>query len=114
MGVAVADFDNDAAGHLCHGIMVQRPDRNLGNCKFEDVKDKAGCTGRVQHRRVMADYDRDGLVDLFVPRYVESISQAARVGSNDKTCPISRHPGACGPWGIPGNPTSCSASWRRT
>jgi enediyne biosynthesis protein E4 len=43
MGIAVADFDNDGRQDLYvtgygHNVLY----RNLGNCKFEDVTEKAG------------------------------------------------------------------------
>ena len=49
------------------------------------------------------DYDRDGLVDLFVPRYVHiDIDKLPVFGSNEKTCHFRGIPVQCGPWGLPG------------
>ncbi len=43
----------------------------LGNCKFEDVTEKAGvAVGGLSTGAAWGDYDRDGHVDLFVSRYV--------------------------------------------
>jgi hypothetical protein len=53
MGVAVADFDNDGWQDLyVTGYGGNVLYRNLGNCKFEDVTEKAGGRRRrIQHRR---------------------------------------------------------------
>src|SRR5439155_6767664 len=46
MGVAVADFDNDGWQDLyVTGYGRNALYRNLGNCKFEDVSEKAGVRG---------------------------------------------------------------------
>ena len=52
MGVAVADFDNDGLPDIyVTGFGGNALYRNLGNCKFEDVTDKAGVAARrLQHR----------------------------------------------------------------
>jgi enediyne biosynthesis protein E4 len=52
MGVAVADYDNDGLQDIyVTGYGGNALYHNLGNCKFEDVTDKAGVGGRwIQHR----------------------------------------------------------------
>ena len=63
MGVAVADFDNDGKPDLyVTGYGGNVLYRNMGNCKFEDVTDKAGVRadriqppgglGRLRSRRL--------------------------------------------------------------
>src|SRR5438128_1183086 len=67
MGVAVADFDNDGNLDLFvtgygHSVLY----RGLGNCKFEDVTEKAGLGGITGFATGAGwgDYDRDGHGDL--------------------------------------------------
>jgi hypothetical protein len=66
-----ADYDNDGLLDLALGTSLSGAPaklyRNIGGFAFEDVSTQAGITsggGNVNHV-VWADYDRDGLVDLF-------------------------------------------------
>jgi hypothetical protein len=74
MGAAVGDFDND--GHddiVVTGIGGLRLLRNLGNGRFADVTAKSGITSAADDWNTcaaFADVDNDGLLDLFVCRYV--------------------------------------------
>ena len=55
MGVAVADYDNDGLPDIyVTGYGGNALYHNLGNCKFEDVTEKAGVGGRrLQHWRCL-------------------------------------------------------------
>jgi hypothetical protein len=68
------------------------------------VTEKAGVrVGGFSTGAAWGDYDRDGFVDLFVPRYVNiDIDKLPEFGSNDKTCRFRGIPVQCGPWGLPG------------
>jgi len=106
MGVAVADFDNDGNLDLFvtgygHSAMY----RGLGNCKFEDVTEKAGLGGITGFATGAAwgDYDRDGNVDLFVSRYVYvDMNHLPAFGSDEKFCRFKGVLVQCGPWGMQG------------
>jgi hypothetical protein len=74
MGVAVGDFDNDGFPDLfITGYPSSALLRNNGNGTFTDVTDKAGVgnQGKWAAGAAWLDYDRDGLLDLFVCNYVK-------------------------------------------
>jgi len=74
MGVAVADYDNDGFPDIFITAVGQnRLFRNTGKGSFIDVTQKAGLTGRsaFSTSAMWVDYDRDGLLDLFVCNYVQ-------------------------------------------
>ncbi|MFN7922698.1 MAG: CRTAC1 family protein [Bryobacteraceae bacterium] len=73
MGAASADFDNAGLPDLFIAALGgTRLYRNRGNGKFEDVTAKAGVGGDGSWSVAAAwlDFDNDGLLDLFVSRYV--------------------------------------------
>jgi enediyne biosynthesis protein E4 len=73
MGVAVGDYNNDGFPDVFISCVGQsRLFRNMGNGTFTDVTKAAGLLGRqgLSTSAVWFDYDRDGLLDLFVCNYV--------------------------------------------
>ncbi len=78
--------------------------RNKGNCKFEDVTAKAGVNADgFPTGAAWGDYDRDGNVDLFVPRYVHvDINNLPQFGGNERYCTFMGVQVQCGPWRLPG------------
>jgi hypothetical protein len=105
MGIAVADYDNDGLQDIyVTGFGGNALYRNLGNCKFEDVTDKAGVgAGGFSTGAAWADYDRDGKVDLFVSRYVHvDIDNLPQFGNDPRFCRFKGVLVQCGPWGLPG------------
>jgi enediyne biosynthesis protein E4 len=74
MGVAVADYNNDGFPDiLVTAVGQNRLFQNTGKGYFLDVTDKAGLGGRSSFSTsaLWFDYDRDGLLDLFVCNYVK-------------------------------------------
>jgi len=74
MGVAVADYNNDGFPDiLITAVGQNRLFRNTGRGTFIDVTERAGLGGRrgFSTSALWFDYDRDGLLDLFVCNYVQ-------------------------------------------
>jgi hypothetical protein len=79
MGVAVGDYDNDGWPDLfLANVNENQLFHNNGNGTFTDVTVKAGLSGATHNDRKMwsisagwFDYNRDGLLDLFVVNYCD-------------------------------------------
>lgn len=74
LGVAVGDFNNDGWPDLYITCLGQsRLFQNTGKGSFIDVTDRAGLGKReaFSSSALWFDYDRDGLLDLFVCNYVK-------------------------------------------
>jgi hypothetical protein len=74
MGVAVADYNNDGFPDiLVTAVGQNRLFQNTGKGYFTDVTEKSGLGGRsaFSTSALWFDYDRDGLLDLFVCNYVK-------------------------------------------
>jgi enediyne biosynthesis protein E4 len=73
MGVAVADYDNDGFPDIFISCVGQsRLFHNTGKGGFTDVTQKSGLLNKqgFSTSAIWFDYDRDGLLDLFVCNYV--------------------------------------------
>ena len=74
MGVAVGDYNNDGFPDIFISCVGQnRLFKNTGQGKFVDVTKSSGLGGReaLSTSALWFDYDRDGLLDLFVCNYVK-------------------------------------------
>lgn len=74
MGVAVGDYNNDGFPDILVTCVGQnRLFKNTGKGTFVDVTRTSGLSGRqaLSTSAIWFDYDRDGLLDLFVCNYVK-------------------------------------------
>jgi enediyne biosynthesis protein E4 len=74
LGVAAADFNNDGHVDLFISCLGQsRLFQNTGKGNFVDITRRSGLWGRegFSTSSLWFDYDRDGLLDLFVCNYVK-------------------------------------------
>lgn len=75
MGIAVGDFDNDGLVDvfITHFNAPNQLFHNNGDGTFTDVTKAAGVggDGRWAASATFVDYDRDGLLDLYVANYVK-------------------------------------------
>ncbi len=101
MGVAAADYDNDGRQDvLITAVGQSRLFRNAGGGRFVDVTDRAGLGGRSGFSTSAAwfDYDRDGLLDLFICNYVrwtpENDVFCSADGTRKSYCTPQAYPGA--------------------
>ncbi len=107
-GVCVGDYDNDGFDDLFVSYWGENKlYRNRGDGSFEDVSRKAGITtggGKIPRWNTgcaFLDYNRDGLLDLFVANYIDFDLKTVPVPENG-TCRYKGLQVACGPPGLPG------------
>jgi hypothetical protein len=101
MGAAAADYDNDGRQDVVvTGVGQNRLFRNIGDGKFADVTERAGIGGRTAFSTsaLWFDYDRDGLLDLFICNYVrwtpETDVFCSVDGKSKSYCTPEAYPGA--------------------
>jgi len=104
-GVCVGDYNNDGFEDLFLSYYGQNKlYRNNGNGTFTDVTAKAGLlypTRRFSSGCCFVDYNRDGLLDLFVANYLEiDLATAPKPSMSVINCNYEGYPTNCGPNGL--------------
>jgi len=105
-GVCVGDYNNDGFEDLFLTYYGQnRLYRNNGDGTFTDVTARAGLlhpTNRYSTGCAFVDYNRDGLLDLFVSNYLEiDLATAPLPSLEAPNCNFEGVPTMCGPVGLP-------------
>jgi hypothetical protein len=105
VGVCVGDYDNDGYEDLFVTYYGQNKlYHNNGDGTFTDVTAKAGLLHpgtRFGTGCTFFDYNRDGLLDLFVSNYVDiDLATAAKPSMDVPNCNFEGVPVACGPKGL--------------
>ena len=103
--VCIGDFDNDGFDDLfCTNFGQNTLYRNLGNGTFKDVTKEAGLLNSETRWGAgcsFFDFDRDGLLDLFVSNYLQfDFAKVPKPGSG-VNCNFKGIPIECGPRGLP-------------
>jgi hypothetical protein len=103
--VCVGDYDNDGREDLYLTYWGQNVlYRNQGDGTFADVTQKAGLGTkgtRWGSGCTFVDYDRDGLLDLFVANYLKFDLASAPEPGKGANCTWKGVPVNCGPKGLP-------------
>jgi hypothetical protein len=104
-GVCVGDYNNDGFEDLFLTYYGQnRLYRNNGDGTFANVTEKSGLLHpktRFSSGCTFVDYNRDGLLDLFVSNYLEiDLATAPRPSLSVANCNAENVPVNCGPNGL--------------
>ena len=103
--VCVGDYNNDGFEDLFITYFGQNVlYRNNGDGTFSDVTEAAGLKGRTPRWGsgcTWVDYNRDGLLDLFVAHYMDFDLARAPVAGSNSNCTWKGIPVMCGPRGFP-------------
>ena len=104
-GACAGDYDNDGHEDLLVTYYGQnRLFHNTGRGRFEEVTGAAGLTEPRQRWGTgcaFVDYDRDGLLDLFIANYID-LDLATAPTPDSGLCRFKGMPVACGPPGLKG------------
>jgi len=106
-GCCVGDYDNDGFDDLFVSYWGRNAlYRNNGNGTFTEVAEKAGVAGTGRQWGAgccFLDYNRDGLLDLFVANYVQFDPAHAPLPGSSLYCRYNNSIGVpCGPQGFAG------------
>ena len=104
-GVCIGDYDNDGNDDLFVTYFGKNVlYHNNGDGTFTDVSEKSGVAGKTNRWNTgcaFVDYDRDGLLDLFVANYIDLDLKTAPVPESGP-CLYKGVMVACGPPGLNG------------
>jgi hypothetical protein len=104
-GVCAGDFDDDGDTDLFASYFgPNRLYRNNGDGTFAETAAKAGVAGPASEWSsgcTFLDYDRDGLLDLFVTSYQQFDPAKAPPPGKGSNCDWKGMPVFCGPRGLP-------------
>ena len=104
-GVCVGDYNNDGFEDIFSTSFGQNClYRNNGDGTFTDVTKAAGLWNEIPRWGAgcsFLDYNRDGLLDLFVSNYVDFSFGHAPVPGENVNCDWKGVPVECGPRGLP-------------
>jgi hypothetical protein len=109
-GVCAGDYDNDGWTDLFvtfwgHNVLLH----NNGNGTFSDATKQMGLSsdrGQWSTGCSFVDYDRDGILDLFVAHYVDLDLEHTHAPGSRETCKWKEIPVMCGPRGLKGTQNS--------
>ena len=105
-GCCIGDYDNDGFDDLFVTYWGQNVlYRNQGDGTFVDVTEEAGLATDTRQWNTgccFLDYDRDGLLDLFVARYIQFDPQQDPGRGGSDYCQLNGVPTPCGPRGFNG------------
>jgi hypothetical protein len=105
-GVCAGDYDNDGWPDLFvtfwgHNVLLH----NNGNGTFSDVTKQMGLWSDRRQWSTgcsFVDYDRDGVLDLFVAHYVDLDLERTHAPGSSASCRWKEIPVMCGPRGLKG------------
>jgi enediyne biosynthesis protein E4 len=104
-GVCIGDYNNDGFDDIfCTYFGQNILYRNNGDGTFADVPKASGLLDDVPRWGAgcaFLDYNRDGLLDLFVSNYVHFSFNHAPVAGANSNCNFRGVPVECGPRGLP-------------
>ena len=104
-GVCAGDVDNDGFVDLFVTFFGKnRLYRNTGKGVFTDITERSGISLQKRWSTGCAflDYDRDGLLDLFVANYIIFVKDRIPPRGSAPSCRWKGQPVLCGPRGLPG------------
>ena len=104
-GACAGDIDNDGFDDLFVTFFGQNHlYRNTGKGRFEDITERSGISAAKRWSTGCAflDYDRDGLLDLFVANYIVFDKERVPARGTAPSCRWKGQPVLCGPRGLTG------------